>query len=189
MSGLQAAFNSAPATPPCPLNAAKCSAVLPSCKDEGVSRQSGAGMLHCCPYRESNTQIEVGGKNQGIRCTHSRTITRILCMYSISKFVVLKVAHACNANRRKHAPARPLSFSLSLSLLSLSLSLSLTYAQAHTSTQTHARNMSSRLKTHQTNKKLKDSESLACSPTAVLKASYTSRLRPHTLVSQKDLIH
>ena len=42
MSLLQAAFNSASTTPPCPSWAAKCSAVIPSCKDGGVSRQSGA---------------------------------------------------------------------------------------------------------------------------------------------------
>ncbi len=65
MSVLQAAFNSASTTPPCPLSAAKCSAVNPSCKDGGVSRQIGARMLHCCPYRESNTQIEEGVENQG----------------------------------------------------------------------------------------------------------------------------
>jgi hypothetical protein len=34
-------------------------------------------MLHCCPYRESNTQIEDGGKNQGIRFTQPKIITRI----------------------------------------------------------------------------------------------------------------
>jgi hypothetical protein len=82
MSLLQAAFSSASATPECPSWAAKCSAVYPSCKDEGVSRQSGARMLHCCLYRESNTQIEEGGKNQGIRftqpssCIHTQTHAR-----------------------------------------------------------------------------------------------------------------
>ena len=81
MSVLQAAFNSASTTSPCPLEAAKCSAVNPFCKDGGVSRQSGARMLHCCPYRESNTQIEEGGKNQGISYTQPKIITRISCIY------------------------------------------------------------------------------------------------------------
>ena len=74
MSLLQAAFNSASATSPCPLEAASCSAVHPSCRDGGVSRQSGARMLHCCPYRESNTQIEEGGKNPRAS-THTHTLT------------------------------------------------------------------------------------------------------------------
>jgi hypothetical protein len=77
MSLLQAAFSSASTTSPCPPFAAQCSAVLAPCKDGGVSRQGGARMLHCCPYRESNTQIEEGGKNQGIRFTQPKIITRI----------------------------------------------------------------------------------------------------------------
>jgi hypothetical protein len=178
MSLLQQAFNSASTTPPCPRMAATCSAVYPSCKDGGVSRQSGAHMLHCCPYRESNTQIQEGGKDQGIRYTQPKIITRIY-VYMYHVFVV-KAALACNAKRRKHTPVRPhthththkhthmLSLSPSLSF-SLSLSLSLThthththtYAQAHTRKPKYAEHMSLRQKTHQ--------------------ASYTSRLRPQTL--------
>jgi hypothetical protein len=44
---------------------------------QGVSGQSGARMLHCCSYRESNTQIEEGGKNHGIRFTQPKIRTRI----------------------------------------------------------------------------------------------------------------
>jgi hypothetical protein len=77
MSLLQTALRSVSTTSPCPPFAAQCSAVHPSCKDRGVSRQSGARMLHCCPYRESNTQIEEGGKNHGIRFTQPKIITRI----------------------------------------------------------------------------------------------------------------
>ena len=40
----------------------------------GVSRQSGARMLHCYPYRESNTQAE-GRKNQGARFTQPSPYT------------------------------------------------------------------------------------------------------------------
>ena len=81
-----AAFNSASTTPPCPPEAAMCSADRPSCKDEGVSRQSGARMLYCCPYRESNTQIEEVGKNQGIRFTQPKIRTRILCICIICSY-------------------------------------------------------------------------------------------------------
>jgi hypothetical protein len=63
--------------PRCPCTTATCSAVNPSCKDRGVSRQSGARMLHCCPYRESNTKIEEVGKNHGIRFTQPKIRTRI----------------------------------------------------------------------------------------------------------------
>ena len=83
---LQAGFSSASATPPCPSKAAKCSAVHPCCKDGGVSRQSGARMLHCCPYRASNTQIEEGGKNQGTRFTQPQIITRIyICILFVCR--------------------------------------------------------------------------------------------------------
>ena len=58
----------------------------PSCKDEGVSRQSGARMLYCCPYRESNTRIEEVGKNQGIRFTQPKIRTRILCICIICSY-------------------------------------------------------------------------------------------------------
>jgi hypothetical protein len=105
MSVLQAAFSSASTTSPCPLEAAKCSAVLAFCKDGGVSRQSGARMLNCCPYRESNTQIKEGGKNQGIWFTQT-TYYNTNIMY-IDIIFVLKAAHACNANRRKLTSVRP----------------------------------------------------------------------------------
>ena len=52
-------------------------AVHPACKDGDVSRQSGARMLHCCPYRESNTQIEEGGKNPGIRLSLADLLFRL----------------------------------------------------------------------------------------------------------------
>jgi hypothetical protein len=142
MSVLQTAFNSASTMPPCPFWATQCSAVHPSCKDGSVSRQSGARMLHCCPYRESNIQIEEWGKNQGIRYTQPKIITRIYVY--IKHVFVLKAAHACNANRRKHTPVRPhthththtLTLSLSRSL-SLSYSLSLSLSHTHTHAQEH----------------------------------------------------
>jgi hypothetical protein len=171
---LQTAFSSASTTPPCPLSAAMCSAVTPSCKDGGVSRQSGARMLHCCPYRQSNTQIEEGGKNQGItqgiRFTQPKIIARIyvhilfVCRESISWMQCKQTQSYARTSthklkiRHKHTHTH-------------------TYAQGKPE---HAENMSSR---HQTYIQIHHSESLACSPTSPLKASCTSRLRTHTLVA------
>jgi glutaredoxin len=158
---LQAALNSASTTSPCPSWAAACSAVHPSCKDEGVSRQSGARMLHCCPYRESNTQIHEGGKNQGIRFTQPTIITRLLCVYitcvcseSSSCMQCKKTqayartsthTHTHNTQTHTHDHSLALAFSLSLSLTHTH-----TYAQEHIQeSQKYAKNMSSRQKTHQ----------------------------------------
>jgi hypothetical protein len=185
MSLLQSAFSSASTTPPCPPEAAKCSAVYESCKDEGVSRQSGARMLHCCPYRQSNTKIEEGGKNKGIRFTQPKIITRILCIYITCVCSESSSCMQCNKTQayartythtnththtHTHTHTLTLSLARSLSLsfcLSLALSLSHTHTHICTRAQTrkpkYAENMSSRQKTHQ--------------------ASYTSPLRPQSLVA------
>jgi hypothetical protein len=143
MSVLQAAFSSASTTPPCPPSAAQCSAVAPSCKDGGVSRQSGARMLHCCPYRESNTKIEEGGKNQGIRYTQPQIITRMFCIYITCVCTESSSCMQCkktqtysrtstHTHTHTHTHTRSLFLSLALSLShSLSLSLSHTHTRMH----------------------------------------------------------
>jgi hypothetical protein len=133
MSVLQAAFSSASTTPPCPSWAAKCSAVKPSCKDGDVSCQSGARMLHCCPYRESNTQIEEGGKNQGIRCTLPKILTRISCIYITC---VCSESSSCMQCKKTQAYARTSTHTHThthTNTLTLSPSLSL----SHTHTRMH----------------------------------------------------
>ena len=128
MSVLQPPFNSASTTPPCPPRAAMCSAVLPPCKDGGVSRQSGARMLHCCPYRESNTQIEEGGKNQEIRFTQPKKMTGILCLL----FFVCTQSSSCMQCKQTQAYTRT-------STHTHTHTLTHTHSFTHTLTHTHTR--------------------------------------------------
>jgi hypothetical protein len=67
-----------------------------------VSCQSGARMLHCCPYRESNTQIEEGGKNQGIRFTQPTIITRIY----VYRYIICPESSPCVQCKQTQAYAR-----------------------------------------------------------------------------------
>ena len=138
MSVLQAAFNSASATPPCPFMAAQCSSVYPSCKDEGVSRQSGARMLHCCPYRESNTQIEEGGKNHGIRFTQPKIITRIYVF-----IFVCRESSSCMQCKQTQAYART-------STHTLKTRHKHTHTLTHTHTHTYAQGKTSNKHTRKT---------------------------------------
>ena len=137
MSGLQAAFNSASATPSCPAQAAQCSAVPPFCKDGSVSRQSGARMLHCCPYSESNTQIKEGMRNSQRDKVYSAQDNNSNFVYHIC----LKEAHACNANRRKHTTVRPHTHSKQDTN---------THTLTHTLTNTRARGKTSHKHTRET---------------------------------------
>jgi hypothetical protein len=134
MSVLQPALHSSSVTPALSRTAAQCSAVCPFCKDEGVvasERCSHAALLSVPSIKHTDGRR---GKEPRHK-VYSAQDNNTNIMHSYYLFV-LKAAHACNANRRKHTLVCPHTHTQPHTHTH-TLSLRHTCAQEHTSTKIH----------------------------------------------------